>query len=201
MERIKWNNSMVTEGILEVKSWYKMDRMPSKSEMNAYYENSALTNKISRTGGIHEYARKLNLPIKKCETQRGEDAEKDVAKQLEKMGYRTELTSNRHPYDILVNGRVKIDVKMGNPVISGGSSTSKGYTFNLEKPQQTCDVFVVVCMDENNKTAKEMVIPSSVLNGKTQLVVGISKSRYDKYINAWEIIKMYDVAFEQVEGF
>ena len=40
--------------------------------------------------------------------------EEHAMNELIKLGHECEMTSTRFPYDLLVNGRVKVDVKAGN---------------------------------------------------------------------------------------
>lgn len=74
------------------------------------------------------------------------------------------------------------------------------YTFNLEKAKQTCDVYVAVALDANDNINKIYIIPASVMSGKTQLSIGINSSRYDKYIDRWDLIEIIDNALESIEA-
>lgn len=194
---IRWNRKLIIDGIYEVINYYELDRMPTRSEIESYYHNSRLTNKISKTGGFDSYAKELNLQTKESESKLGIRFEKYIAELLEKQGFKTELTTVKFPYDILVNGRVKIDVKTGRKV---ESKAGKYYTFNLEKKQQTCDVCIAVCINSEKEVEKVYVIPASVMNGKTQLSVGLNHSKYDCYLNKFWIVKTLDKAMEELEA-
>ena len=105
------------------------------------------------------------------------------------MGQNKKKTKPKYPYDILVNRNVKVDVKASRLFNNYGNS--KYYTFNLEKKDQTCDIFVFYCINQNDEIERTFVIPSTVLSGKTQLAVGES-SMYDKYIDQWRFISDYN---------
>lgn len=131
----------------------------------------------------------MNLEIKKCESRLGDNYEMICANYLqERFCYKVIQTAPRYPYDLLVENALKIDVKVGKLYTS--KVNSKFYTFNLEKSNQTCDIFVCYCLDQSGKEEKILIIPSYVISGITQLSVG-KKSRYDKYINRWDIIEKY----------
>ena len=93
----------------------------------------------------------------------------------------------RYPYDLLVGNNIKVDVKVSKMY----NNTIKMYTFNLEKRFPTCDIFVAYCIDDNKNIVKTYVIPSAILSGITQLSVGIDKSKYDIYLDKWDIVDKY----------
>lgn len=192
----QWNEELIIEKIYEVIYFLGIDRMPSKSEIEAYYGDSALTNKISKAGGFYQYAERLGLEIKESESKLGIKYEKKVIQILENLGFSAEHTSMRHPYDILVNGRVKIDVKVANTSYVRGS---KVYSFNLERSLHSCDLYVAIALNDNKKVMKIYVIPSSVMNGKKQLTVGVTKSKYDSYLQRWDLVDKVDKSLASLE--
>lgn len=193
----KWNRELIINGIYEVINYYELDRMPTRSEIESYYHNSRLTNKISKTGGFDSYAEELKLQTKDSESKLGIRFEKYIADELQKQGFKADLTTVRFPYDVLVNSRVKIDVKVGREV---ENKVGKYYTFNLEKKQQTCDIYIAVCINSEKEVKKVYVIPASVMSGKTQLSIGLNHSKYDCYLNKFWIVKTLDKAMEELEA-
>lgn len=190
-----WTDELIEEKILEVVDFHGYNRMPTRKEITDYYCDNALTNKISKTGGLESWAKKLNLPQKPCESMLAIQYEKYTKKILEEKGFSCELTSTKHPYDVLVNGAVKIDVKVSHLV---AIRDSKAYTFNLEKKQPTCDLYVAYCLNEDKEVAKTYIIPAPVLTGKCQLSVGVNKSIYDVYLDNWNLVKLYDESVAQI---
>lgn len=191
---IKWNDEAIENAIKEVVKIAKINSMPTHSLMKKITGNEALSNAVSKHGGSKYWADKLGLEIKSCESKIGYEYECECMSTLTTMGYDCELTKSRYPYDILANGNIKIDVKVSNLY---KSNRGNFYTFNLEKSMPTCDIFVCYCINDN-KDINTFVIPSCVLSGKTQLSVGAEKSKYDKYINAWNIISKYDDFYKSV---
>lgn len=193
--KLYWTEKLIKERILEVVDFHGYNRMPTIKEIEDYYGDTALINKISTTGGVEAWAEKLKLSRKPCESTLALQYEKHAKKTLEEKGFRCELTSTKHPYDILVNDAVKIDVKVSNLVTIGDS---KAYTFNLEKKQPTCDLYVAYCLDDNKEIAKTYIIPAPILTGKCQLSVGVNDSKYDAYLDNWNLIKLYDDSVAQI---
>ena len=60
----KWTNQDIVNGIEEVIEFLGIDRMPTKQEIETYYGNTALLNKIAKTGGLYLWAENLGLEVK-----------------------------------------------------------------------------------------------------------------------------------------
>lgn len=186
---IKWDEKKITEEILKMVKECKMDTFPTHSEMKSYFGNSKLICAVSKHGGTKYFSKITGLKTKDCESKFGDLFEFFCMKQIEeKLKLRCEKTKPRFPYDILVERAVKIDVKACREFKNYGKSSY--YTFNLEKKEQSCDIFVFYCLDNESKIKKTLVIPSFVLSGKSQLSIG-KKSVYDDYQDKWHFIKDY----------
>ena len=184
-----WNENEVSKSLLKIVKDTGIRRMPTHSEMKEFYGDYSLTNAVRRNGGTKHFADILGLPIKDCESKFGEKYESIcLLKIQEDLGLRCELTKPRYPYDLIAERAVKVDVKVGK--LFKAKTGSEYYTFNLEKKDQTCDIFVAYCINKKGEIEKTLIIPATVLSGKTQLAVG-SKSVYDKYKDAWHFIADY----------
>jgi hypothetical protein len=188
----KWNDKNIAQAIIGVMQTAKITSFPSQSLMKEVTGNVGLSNAISRHGGTKYWADKLGLDMKPCESKIGFEYECECLNHLTALGYDCELTKARYPYDLIVNRNIKIDVKCSNLYESG-----KYYTFNLEKAMPTCDVFVCYCIS-NDEIKKAYVIPSCVLSGITQLSIGKTHSKYDKYISNWSVIDRYDEFYKRL---
>lgn len=93
-----------------------------------------------------------------------------------------------YPYDLLVNDSVKIDVKASKLYHGKGGNF---YSFNLEKPYCTCDLYVLRLINDDGIEEDTLVIPSAHVATNTQISVGESKSKYKKYSNRWDYISQY----------
>ena len=184
----KWTDKLIKEKVLEVVSALELDRMPSRTECRNYFHNDALTNAISKRIGWYELANQLGLPIKESETYFGKKQEIDAQEQLISRGYEVRRMSQNFPYDLLVNDCLKIDVKASRLYrgINGNF-----YTFNLEKPFCTCDIYMLYLIGDDRMEKDVLIIPSAVVATNTQISVGESTSKYYKYSQKWDYISDY----------
>jgi hypothetical protein len=188
----KWTDELIQSEIIKVKEALNLNRMPTRKEISKVMGNESLTGKISKTIGYYGWAKKLGLNIKNSETTFGKAYECYATEWLENLGYKVDKMSQNYPFDLLINDNIKIDIKTSN--LYKGSKGSY-YTFNLEKRYATCDIYICVCV-ENNNIKKTLIIPSKDLR-LTQLSIG-KKSIYDKYIDRYDYIQKYDYLYKNI---
>lgn len=181
----RWSEEDIISEIFKIMKVLDIDRMPSSVEIERVIGNTSLSNVIAKRGGFKKWANKLNLKQSKCETRLGLYGEEKVKSILEDKGYIVEKMSVKHPYDLLVNGNIKIDVKISNKYTNRSGWSS--YSFNLEKKNPTCDIYVLICNDDN----KKLVIPSKFLK-QTQVCITDKESKYDVFENRWEYVEVYN---------
>lgn len=186
-----WSNKSVEDEIRNVMKVLNINRMPSNSEIKAVIGNYSLSNKITRTGGFTYWANNIGLDLKTSDTKLGNEWEIIVKNELQNKGYIVEETTVKCPYDLLINGCVKIDVKVSNFV-----RDYNYYTFNIGKKYPTCDIFICIGVKDND-IKKELIIPSKYLMGMTQLSVG-ENSKYDKFDNQFKYIDIYNDFYKSV---
>ena len=189
--RKQWTDQEIVYHIKEVMKTLDIKRMPSQSEIRNVMKSSALTNKICRTGGYKHWANRLGLELKQSETKTGNIWEFRIKEILENKGYIVEKMPTKHPYDLLINGNLKIDVKVSN------LTSYKYYTFNLEKKQHNCDIFICAAIQEET-IQKLMIIPSKFLMNKKQLSIGEETSRYNDFIDRYDYIEKYIQFYEEL---
>lgn len=191
----KWSHSDICNEIYKVMNTLNIKRMPSAPECNLVTGNAALSSVITKRGGFDWIAKHLRLEQSECETRLGRNTEKIIKEMIEKLGYTVEQMSIKHPYDLLVNGNVKIDVKASNKYLSKDKWTS--YSFNLEKASPTCDIYIIVCINKDKSYERILVIPSKFLK-QTQLCISGEKSKYDVYKDQWSYIDQYDKFYKNI---
>lgn len=194
---INWNENLIIEKIKEVMDKLDIKTFPTKFQMKNYFGNSSLADKISRSGGTKYWAKKLNLDTKECESKVGECYELLCLEKLESLGFDCEIMKPRYPYDLTANKNIKVDVKSG--FVFSNKGQSPYYSFNLEKSNPTCDIFVVFCLNKDKSIYKTYVIPSIILYGKTQLSLGVKSSIYDKFLDKWNIFNDYDNFYNSIK--
>ncbi|QIB56539.1 hypothetical protein [Blautia producta] len=185
----RWTEEIISESILNIVSSCGMNTFPTHSEMEEFYGNKALCVKISRTGGTRYWAERLHLPIKKCESEFGNDYELKAMDDIWKeTGMHSRQTKPRYPYDLVVNNWIKVDVKVSKQIYTNCHTWQN--SFNLEKKDPTCDIFILYCLDKNGTFIKKLIIPSCVLTGQTQVGVG-NNSKWNKYEENWNTFWKY----------
>ena len=189
------NKNSVEQKLVEIIEFLDIDRMPTYKEMAEYCGDYSLTNKVTRSGGINFWSKRLGMPIKKSETGLALAIEEDVKRTLENIGYRCELTSTKFPYDILVDGVLKVDVKVAKK--TAVQNNYPVYSFRLSKRQQTCDLYIAVCLDEH-EVSKTYIIPAHIMTDKVQLCISDVNSAYDKYLERWDLIKTFCDSFKKI---
>ena len=177
----KWTDNTIAREILNIANQFDPPKMPTLKEAQEMYENGGLACAISKTGGFEYWANKLGLPQGYSETKIGVQAEKDIADELKAKGYGVELTSTKHPYDVLVNGCVKIDVKAANTSMIRGCPV---HAYRLAKRQHTCDFYIFREID----TDSTYIVPAHLCNGQVQVEMGIDSKKYEPYKEAWDLI-------------
>lgn len=193
---IEWSESLIEEKIRQVMKALNIERMPTRSEILSVMDDNSLAVKIGKSGGYKKWSEKLGLNKKSSETVLGEEYEDVVFDMLKYKGYNVEHMTTLHPYDLLVNNNIKIDVKVANWYISKDSSF-RYHTFNLEKTKHNCDIFICIGLNENKEIHRTMVIPSKFVMGKKQISCGVN-SKYNKFIDRWDYVEQYNDFYERI---
>ena len=189
-----WNDELIERKIKEVVEKLNLDHFPTHAEIIKTFGSRGLASKISKHKGTVYWAEKLGLPLKYSETSFGNKFEIEAITDIfENTGLHSVQTSSRHPYDLIVNNSVKVDVKASKEFIN--NCNSKAFSFNLEKREPTCDIFILYCLNDDETYRKVLIVPACSLLGQTQIGVG-DKSKWDFYMNRWDFIKQYSDFFD-----
>lgn len=190
-----WSEELIREKILEVVSGLELDRMPSRKEVEFFCKNGSLSNAISRNGGWYHWAEKLCFDVKESETWLGKRHEKEIQEVLISLGYETARMSQNFPYDLLVDGCIKIDVK-ASKLYRGVAGSF--YSVNLEKAYSTCDIYIIRLLSDDGKAEKTLVLPSKFVAAQTQISIGEKSSKYYRFLDRWDYIESYSSFLESV---
>jgi len=188
------SDSEIRKDILYVMKELNLGRMPSRKEIVSIKHNSILANSIAKSGGYKHWADKLLLDLKDSETKTGWDAEEIAKVSMEtSLGYKVEKMSTKHPYDLLVNNFIKVDVKCSKPFKHEGK---RAHAFWINKTHSTCDIYLIYALDEEGKIERTFIIPGYELRVKT-LFIG-RKTKYDKFLERWDYFEKYNEFHEQL---
>lgn len=178
----------IKKSILDVIARTGLNRMPSASEIVKATGNYALTNEIARSGGFRSWAELLGLNMKSSDSLNGWKYEEFMFDLLKNRGFDVKRMTTKYPYDLLVNSSVKVDVKGSKKYLGKNGNF---YSFNLEKPSATCDIFTLCIVGAHDDVERVLVVPAAQVQFNTQLGVGEHCSKYDQYSNRFDIIERY----------
>lgn len=187
---IKWSYEMIKQELIKIMEALDINRMPTSVEIKLVTKDSKLINAIRRHGGFLYWANQLDVGQAPGATRLGMIGEENIKLTLESKGYKVDKMSIKHPYDLLVNSYIKVDVKTAKLYTS--TKGSSYYTFNLEKRNPTCDIYIFYCVE----VEKVLVIPSKFLK-QTQLSIG-EDSKYNKYIDRWDYLEQYNKFYRDI---
>lgn len=181
-----WTPEMIAQKIVEAVNGLNLSAMPTRSQFVNFYGDDKLTNKISKTLGYYGWAEKLNLSIQNNDTQKAKLSEKFAADLLRDHGYEVLQMVQNHPYDLLINQAVKVDVKFSN-LYHGDQGNF--YSFALRKKYSSCDVYLLISNNDANE--KSIFILPAKDAMQLQISIGEHNSIYHKYLNRYDVIDQY----------
>lgn len=188
MTKVTWTKEKIVEQINEMISSTGLNRMPTNSEVIAYFGNHKLSNAISKRKMWKPLAEELGLKVKESETYFGKRHEEVASEQLIELGYEVRRMPQNFPYDLLVDDLLKVDVK-SSKLYRG--KYGNFYSVNIDKPYATCDVYMIYLIEDDGSVKTVLIIPSKDVITNTQISIGQHASKYYKYENNWACIDDY----------
>ena len=190
---------MVNDGVIKAIEYLDLQRMPTSTEIKFLAQQGhtyaiGLDSAITRNGGYINIANELFVGRKDSTTGKGLYWEERAVKLLHERGYSNiERMPRKHTYDILLNDRIKIDVKASK--IIRGKGEDKTHVFRTKRKNATCDIYMAFAVDEDNST-EIYIIPA--LQVKVVTLVLNKNSKFYQYKNRWDILQNYDNALKAV---
>lgn len=188
---MKWTAEMIGEKIMEAKNALGIEYMPTRKQLIQYYGDDCLTNKVSKTLGYYGWAERLGLRVQNNDTRKGKLGEEWAAEYLRGRGFEVQQMLQNYPFDLLVNGCVKVDVKFSN--LYRNESGFAFYSFAIRKRIPTSDAYFLIAQDGAGDR-KVYILPSAAAK-QTQISIGETHSIYDKYLWDTECLKRIESAF------
>lgn len=119
----------------------------------------------------------------------GQEIELLVRSELRRQGYRVEWTGFNAPFDLLVDGELRVEVK-GSRVAY--KPTSRNYRYQAQIRNDQADVLVMVCVDEDGAN-HFFVIPSNKFRTGNLSITHRDPIKYggrwSKFYGAWDAIR------------
>jgi hypothetical protein len=189
-KRIKWTDELIRKELLSSVKILMLDRMPTASELKSIGRND-LHCKISRTKKYSGWAEDLGLQLARNETNLGNEYEKVIGGILESKGFKVEYMPTKHPYDLMLNGSVKVDVKVAN--MYEAQNGQNWWAFRLAKKEATCDIYILNALESDVSKERIFVIPGHLLDIQ-MLNMGLD-TKYNKFLNRYDILETYSNFF------
>lgn len=185
-KRTKWNDKKIVEEINSCMKTLNLNRMPTRSELENINRGD-LCNAIGKSAGYYGWAKKLGLKTKMSETTKGKRYEYIAERMLKAHFKDVEVLqmSQNYPFDILVDGTVKIDVKVGT--VHNGFDVP-AYTFRTGKKYGSCDIYLCFGLNKKQEISDIFIIPTAMANVTTINVCIGGNSKYLRFSNRWDII-------------
>ena len=128
-----------------------------------------------------------------------------IAGRLRRSGFRVESVSPTHGYDLLVNDRVRVALRVAFPRVRRHHVTVRGrrYTYRYRSwhfnfhhhgklGKRYADVFVCLAMEPRQPSREEVfIIPWDAVSGKTFSLHAAQRrynGQYARYLNRWSEI-------------
>lgn len=172
----EWTITLVEKEITDISK--RLGYFPSHQELLSF-KRSDLSNKIVKTGGFLYWSDKIKIPRRQSDSDfgwRGED------KFIENYSHKYTFTKNegaRSPYDLIINGTLRVDIKTANYVEYG---SCRGWFYRIGKYTQS-DAVILYQYDTNNF----YIIPW-FLTIKTNITISVGGGKYKKFFNNFDLI-------------
>lgn len=149
--------------------------------------HSGLACAICELGGYSLWRGKLGQTLNPdSSVARGRHFQEEALATLQEHGHKTHLMPWRHPFDILVDDTLRIDVK-------GSKRYSRGhFAFSLRQPQSghrlDCDIVMLGC---ENSSITWYIIPRSKLGNRQGVAIFplSPRSMWTDYHEAWHLME------------
>lgn len=170
--------------------------MPTFNEIVELDNNYSFANKVCKSIGFRDWAKLLELDIKDSCSKLGNDHEEKAIDIIRKIGFEVEKMTVRHPYDLLINGCVKIDIKDASP--RSYLHKTLVHTFATNKQNATCDLYILFALNELDEIEKSYIVPSVLAKVKT-IEVNSRGKKYHEFLDRWDYIDTYCSFYKSIK--
>jgi hypothetical protein len=140
----KWTEELVESELRALCG--QLGYFPSNSELRQL-KRGDLSNQICKKGGFVHWSKRVGCERKHSDSDTGWEGEDAVAKLLTEKGFHVEPRKTiRCPYDLLVGGVIRVDVKTAKYAEYGGKNYSTGWFYRIGKDVQS-DIVILYQSD------------------------------------------------------
>jgi hypothetical protein len=165
-----------------------LGRMPTARELVAIGKRPLSIIVGRRGGGYAAWAKRLGLLQKDSAKARGNEITKETAHLLRALAFRVEAQSEKAPFDLLVNGRLRVEVKSAtwSEHRAPGGQIARGHVFFLRHAEPRCDLFILCGVDASNAVLWRYFVPAREAHVQTLTIT--EHGKYDRFKNALYLV-------------
>ena len=189
-----WSYEKAKEAIQQIIDTTHQNYFPTLNEIKQFTGDCSLSSYITKIGGARKMSMDFNMPLKHSDSLTGWQGEDSVEEQLKSHGYVPEKQTTNCLYDFVVN-KVRIDAKY-NKIYYGKNGGF--YSFNLENKAHDCDIFILVCENDEGDR-KYLVVPNIFVFNQSQISVGLNKSKWFAFENKFDFIDKFSDFYKKLE--
>ena len=119
--------------------------------------------------GYRKLAQDLGLPRRDSKVKRGVDAEYAYMEYLQSKGFKVKKESTSHPWDLTVNGHLRVDMKTAKYLPIAGRIS--GYSFRFKYRGANCDLLVCVCLNQDGSYGDVYFFPTDEMSLKSVKII------------------------------
>ncbi len=154
------------------------------TELKTIPYGNALGCKISRFGGFDAWAERCGLPLAQHDSRRGWAWEEWFVEQCRSRGMSADRVGPvKSPYDVLVGGRARVDVKSAEYAEYG---TVRGNIFRIHN-KEIPDFIAAVCLEDAVPFAT-YIIPAGAASRSMLTIVRSGGGKYEQFRDAWHLL-------------
>lgn len=185
--RTNWTDEKISNALIDVTN--QLGHFPSCSDLRDQGRHDLIC-AVSKRGGIIAWAAKLGFDREKSASDFGWDGEDKVFQILLQKGFKAEKRPrNGCPFDILIEGILRIDVKTARYAEYG---RVKGWFYRIGKLAQS-DLIILFQQD----TGKCIILPWTECTTSNMSIT--EKGKYSNYVERWDILETYLEFFRTVK--
>jgi len=177
MSRTQWTDELALDECKKIAKG--LGHFPSNSDLTSLGRGDLSSQIVKRLGGFVEASRMVGIDRLHSDSDTGWDGELMAQDMLEVAGYHVGLAGNiKAPFDLLVDGVVRIDVKAASYAEYG---PCRGWFYRIGKYCQ-CDLVMLVRLDRRDS----LLIPWWSV--PTSNITITENGKYQKYYEAFHLI-------------
>ena len=183
--RRTWDDNQVDVEVRQIAK--DLGHFPSRSELSDRGRND-LAMQIQRRGGFIHWAGRIGIGRLRSNSDTGWEGESQAAQRLADAGFSVaRATGVKSPFDLLLNGLLRIDVKSARRATYGACS---GWFYRLGKIPQSDVIFLWQLDTGDFYSLPWFICP------RTNITISVTGGKYIAYRNNLQIIRDMLVARE-----